>query len=273
MIGPEGLGRLQRAHVAVIGLGAVGSYAVEGLARAGVGRLRLVDFDLVRPSNINRQLYALQSTLGQPKAQLAVRRVRDINPDCQAEAIEQFVHIDTMDQVLAGPPDLVIDAIDAVTPKVELLTALAQRNIPVISCMGAAMRTDPASVRVGPLADTLNCPLAKQVRKRLRARNVDLNFSCVHSIECICIDPASIEPLNTTQHAVLRAMQHATQITAGTSQAPNAAPQEPEELLQRGRTRKTLGSLPTLTGIFGLTAANTAIQTLLNPRQDLNQHL
>src|SRR5690349_501438 len=121
MIGREGLDRLHHSHVAVVGLGAVGSYATEALARAGVGHLRLVDFDEVRPSNLNRQLYALHSTIGRPKIEVAHARVRDINPSCEAEALRIFVHVETMDQILDGPPHLVIDAIDSFTPKVELI--------------------------------------------------------------------------------------------------------------------------------------------------------
>lgn len=236
MIGPEGLDRLGRAHVAVIGLGAVGSYALEALARAGVGRLRLVDFDTVQPSNINRQLLALQSTLGQPKVEIARRRVQDINPDCVVEAMQAFVHVETLDAVLAGPPDLVIDAIDAVLPKVELLAAAAAGGIPVVSAMGAALRTDPTALRVDKLSRTRHCPLARQVRKLLRRRGRDCDFLCVYSTE----------PVNDLHEDVL------------------ALPQDSDEpLVKRGRKRRTMGSLPTLTGIFGLAAANAALGLLL----------
>ncbi|NLE30506.1 MAG: tRNA threonylcarbamoyladenosine dehydratase [Phycisphaerae bacterium] len=236
MIGQAGLQKLACSYVAVIGLGAVGSYAVEGLARAGVGRLRLVDFDKVQPSNINRQLYALESTLGQAKCDLAAQRVNLINPDCRTEAINAFVHRETLDPVLDGPPDLVIDAIDSFNPKVELLLALTLRQIPTISCMGAALRTDPTLVRTGPLSAVHHCPLASKVRKKLRQAGVATNFTCVYSIE----------PVKNLPPGVI-------------------GPEEPESCtsLERGRTRRPLGSLPTLTGIFGLTAANSALQILL----------
>jgi tRNA threonylcarbamoyladenosine dehydratase len=240
MIGPEGLRVLQQSFVAVVGLGAVGSYVVEGLARAGVGRLRLVDFDEVRPSNLNRQLYALQSTLGHPKCEIAHRRVMDINPACRVEALRVFVHTETLDQVLAGPPDLVIDAIDSLAPKIELLAALRTCGLPMISCMGAALRTDPTSVRVGPLAKVHHCPLAQRVRKKLRLREVPIDFSCVYSIEPVHHLPAD----------------------ARTSEKQNENESE-EDTFARGRKRTTLGSLPTLTGIFGLTAANAALRLLL----------
>jgi tRNA A37 threonylcarbamoyladenosine dehydratase len=236
MVGDEGVARLERSHVAVCGLGAVGSYAVEGLARAGVGRLRLVDFDEIRQSNINRQLYALTSTVGRKKVDVARERILDINPRCQVEAVDAFVHRDTLDRLLAGPPELVVDAIDSMTPKLELLAAVAARGIPVISCLGAALRTDPARVRVGPMAETRWCPLAYHLRRRLRARGVPLDFTCVYSVEPV------------------------------PRQAMRPADDSEPEPLVRGRKRLTLGSLPTLTGIFGLTAANEALRVLVGDR-------
>jgi len=235
MIGAGGLERLRRARVVVVGLGAVGGYAVEALARVGVGSLRLVDFDRVRPSNLNRQLLALHSTVGQSKAHLAAARARDINPACDAQPLELFVHTDTLDQVLAGPVDLILDAIDSFTPKLELLAAVLTRRLPVLSCMGAALRTDPTAIRVGPLESTIHCPLARRMRKALRKRSLPLDLPCVHSIE----------PVNHLPPA------------AGVDG------DDDQETYTRGRLRRSLGSLPTLTGIFGLTLANEAVRVLL----------
>jgi len=233
LIGEHGLARLQAAHVAVIGLGAVGSYATEALARAGVGRLRLVDFDVVAESNINRQLYALHSTVGQPKAELARARVLDLNPDCQVEALRVFVHADTLEQVLEGPPDLVIDAIDSYNPKLELLTALSLRQIPAVSSMGAALRSDTTLIRLGRVDETRICPLARQLRKGLRQRGIASDIPCVYSEELV--DTSNIQE-----------------------------PDEDEErVVDRGRRRRAMGSLPTMTGIFGLTVANVALKILL----------
>ena len=177
MVGREGLERLSRARVCVVGLGAVGSYATEALARAGVGRLRLIDFDEVRLSNINRQLYALQSTIGRKKCELARERVLEINPACDVEALDLFVHRDTVDAAIAGELTLVIDAIDSFTPKVVLLETVRKRGIPLIASMGAALRTDPTLVRVGPLHEVHNCPLAAKIRKALRKVDVPLDFT------------------------------------------------------------------------------------------------
>jgi tRNA threonylcarbamoyladenosine dehydratase len=238
LIGEEGLRRLGEAAVAVVGLGAVGSYAVEALARAGVGRLRLVDFDVVRESNVNRQLYALGSTLGQRKVDVARARVLDINPDCAVECLPLFVHTDTLAPVVAKPLDLLIDAIDSVRPKTELIAGAVRAGIPVISVMGAALRSDPAAIRAGDLEETSCCPLARFVRKGLRRRGVTGGVRCIYSLE----------PLPES--------------AAGAS-APKAAEEEGgAEALRRGRPRKALGSLSSLTGMFGLWAATEAVLAL-----------
>jgi len=233
MIGADGLARLQAGRVTVVGLGAVGSYATEALARAGVGHLRLIDHDLVHESNINRQLYALMSTLGRPKVEVAAERVRDINPDCEVEPRRLFVHVETLAEVLAGEPDLVLDAIDSYAPKLALLGAAIECGTPLISSMGAALRTNPSRIKVGLLTETEVCPLARRLRKGLRQRGLEPRVWCVYSDEPV--DQAKVFP-------------------------PEGAG---EGELMRGRQRRALGSLPTLTGIFGLTVANEAIKQLL----------
>lgn len=236
MIGGQGLTRLQNSFVVIVGLGAVGSYATEALARAGVGRFRLVDFDVIRPSNLNRQLYALESTIGESKCEVARKRVQEINSHCNAEAMKCFVNKESLDQIREGAPDLVLDAIDSCNPKVELLAGMRGMGIPLISSMGAALRTDPTLIRVAPLAKASHCPLARRVRRELRSRQVDTGFLCVYSLEPV---------------------DHLPETSRG--KEPGAE----EEFYSHGRQRHILGSLPTLTGIFGLIAANTALQMLL----------
>lgn len=239
LVGEAGLARLREAHVAICGLGAVGSYALEGLVRAGVGRFRLADHDEIRPTNFNRQLLALDSTLGLPKVEAARRRVLDIRPECEVEAIRAFVHVESLERILAGPPDVVLDAIDALGPKAELIAAAVRRRIPIVSSMGAALRTDPMRVRVGPLAASCRCPMARRVRRRLKKLGVPLDFLCVWSDET----------------------------TAGLpEEALGDADSDTEEAYRRGRQRRPLGSLPTLTGIFGLMAANAALRIILGDR-------
>ena len=234
LLGREAFDRLVRSRVTVIGLGAVGSYAVEGLARAGVGSLRLVDFDRVTASNINRQLYALHSTVGRTKVSVALERVRDINPDCRAEAAELFAASENFEEAVGPSPDLVVDAIDSFTPKTSLIEFCWKKGIPVFSSMGAALRTDPFSIRWGDLFDTSGCPLSLKLRKALRKRGVGRGVMCV----------SSVEPVRTL--------------------APEAGGEADSGDLpfERGRRRRPLGSLPTLTAIFGMVLAQKAIEFL-----------
>ena len=186
MVGDEGLAKLRDAFVTVVGLGAVGSFAVEALARSGVGRLRLVDFDIIRETNINRQLYALDSTVGEKKHEVARQRVLDINPRCAVESLDLFAHVETLDEILSDSPCMVIDAIDSVRPKVEFLAACVEREIPVVASMGAALRTDPTRIQVGPMTEVHHCPLTAQVRRKLRRKGIEPEIPCVYSTERVC---------------------------------------------------------------------------------------
>ncbi|WP_028580142.1 tRNA threonylcarbamoyladenosine dehydratase [Desulfogranum japonicum] len=236
LLGEERFLRLQQAFVTVVGIGAVGGYVVEGLARAGVGRLRLVDFDLVQPSNINRQILATENTLHRPKVTVAKERVLSINPQAEVEALEVFAAEETLEHILSPRPDLVIDAIDSLNPKVHLLMESWKKNIPTISSMGAALRTDPGRICSGDLSETRNCPLARRVRKRLRKEGITNGIDCVFSTEEVNF--TYTEPEHDHTEAVVSVHD------------------------DRGRTRRVLGSLPTLTGIFGLIIANRAILRL-----------
>ena len=182
LVGAEGLRRLAEAHVAIFGLGGVGSYAVEAIARAGVGHIRLVDFDTLEPSNLNRQLFALESTLGRPKVDVARERIADIHSKARVEAIRAFADAENLDELLAGM-DYVIDAIDTVHAKVALLTAAHQRGLPVVSCMGAANKLLPTDIRVADIRDTEYCPLARVIRQRLRKAGIETAIRCVYSTE------------------------------------------------------------------------------------------
>ena len=235
MIGSERLARLQASMVTVAGLGAVGGYVVEGLARSGVGHLRLIDFDIVSPANINRQIYALDSTLGRLKTEVAAERVLDINPDCRVETVNVFIDQQTMGRVLAPRPDLLIDAIDALNPKVEMLVRGWKENIPLISSMGAALRTDPFLVRAADVMASQQCPLARRIRKRLRRRKVGQGITCVFSLEKVEFDFKGKE--TEKEH-------------------------DRDNGLIMGRKRHVLGSLPALPAIFGLTIANLALEKL-----------
>jgi tRNA threonylcarbamoyladenosine dehydratase len=164
----EGLQRLRQASVCVIGLGGVGSWAAEALARSAVGFITLVDLDDVCASNVNRQLQALDGAIGRPKAQVMAARIQAINPACQVRAVQEFFNESTAAQILATHFDWVLDAIDQVSNKCLLIARCRQAEIPLIASGGAGGRRDPASVRVADLAQTPRDPLLQQVRKKLR---------------------------------------------------------------------------------------------------------
>lgn len=165
LLGDENVKKLQNATVMVVGCGAVGSFAIEALARSGVGHLVVVDFDKIEESNINRQLFALTSTVGTPKVSVAAARVRDINPDAVVDAFDMFFDDAHAPNVA---PDFVIDAIDSVPSKIALAAWCQARNIPFISSMGAARKTDIAQIKIGRLSKTTVCPLAAKIRRLVR---------------------------------------------------------------------------------------------------------
>ena len=170
LIGDEGMRRLQGARVLVVGLGGVGSYAVEGLVRSGVGHLTLVDFDVVCVTNSNRQLHATVSTVGKAKAELMAQRCKSINPDISLTTIVDFYREENSAQMFEQKYDYVVDAIDNIKAKLHLLNECVKRSIPVVSCMGAAGRLDPTYIRVDDLCETHMDPFAKDVRKLLKDR-------------------------------------------------------------------------------------------------------
>jgi tRNA A37 threonylcarbamoyladenosine dehydratase len=184
LLGSEKLSRLRNAHILVVGLGGVGAYAAEMIARAGVGRMTIVDADTVHPSNINRQLVALHSTIGKPKAEVLADRLRDINPQIDLRVIQQYVRDEKTDELLDSAPfDFVVDAIDTLSPKVNLIAGALARAIPLVSSMGAGAKTDPTQVEIRDIARTHHCPLAHMLRKRLHKQGIRTGFMAVFSPE------------------------------------------------------------------------------------------
>lgn len=182
LIGDEPLERLNHAKVAVFGVGGVGGYAAEALARSGIGTLHLYDDDTVSESNLNRQIIALHSTIGQPKAEVMARRVLDINPDCQVEAIQMFYLPSNADTVNLSQYDYVVDCIDTVTAKLELATRCFTSQVKIISAMGTGNKFDPSALVVTDLSKTQGCPLARTMRKELRKRGIH-HLKVVYSTE------------------------------------------------------------------------------------------
>lgn len=188
LIGDAGMERLANARVAVFGLGGVGSYAVEGLVRSGVGHLKLVDFDVVCVTNSNRQLHASVSTVGKPKSEQMALRCKQVNPDVVVESVQDFYRDEVSEQMLAGQWDYVVDAIDNVRAKLHLLNACVQRGLKVVSSMGAAGRLDPTAIRIEDLCETHMDQFAKDIRKLLKRKHgIDTSrptgITAVYSIE------------------------------------------------------------------------------------------
>ncbi|MBQ8960681.1 MAG: tRNA threonylcarbamoyladenosine dehydratase [Ruminococcus sp.] len=172
LFGKEAMERLAGSRVAVFGVGGVGGYTVEALARSGVGAIDLIDDDKVCLTNINRQIYALKSTVGQYKVDVAAERIRDINPKCQVTPMKTFFMPDTADQFDFTQYDYVVDAIDTVTGKIEIIMQAKAAGVPVISSMGAGNKLDPTAFEVADIYKTSVCPLAKVMRRELKKRGV-----------------------------------------------------------------------------------------------------
>ncbi len=184
LIGDTGVDKLARAHVLIVGLGGVGSFAAEFVARAGVGCLTIVDGDVVDPTNRNRQLPALATTHGQFKADIMADRLTAINPDIELRVIKEFIRPDRVQSLLdSGPFDYVMDCIDSITPKLLLLQAAYQRGFPIVSSMGAGGKLDPTKIHVTDLFETWSCTMAQYVRKRLKRLSVGPGIKAVFSTE------------------------------------------------------------------------------------------
>ena len=180
----EKLEYLKSLTIAVVGLGGVGAYAAEMLARAGVGSMIILDADNINPSNKNRQLLALESTMGQPKAQLMYNRLMDINPSLKITVIKEFLTQENVDEILSHRPiDYIVDAIDTLSPKIALIQFALRNSIKIVSSMGAGAKTDATKIKIKDISKSFNCPLAYMLRKRLRKVGISKGFNVVFSEE------------------------------------------------------------------------------------------
>lgn len=232
LVGDEGLERLRRARVFLAGLGGVGSFAAEALARAGIGHLTVVDHDTVVGSNMNRQLPALHSTLGRRKVDVMAERIRDINPECVLTTHAEFIRPERIEELLSPGFDFVIDAIDSLNCKASLVETAVRLGIPVASSMGAGGKLDPTRIMVGDLMDTEGCALARAMRKYLRRRGVGRGITVVYSSE------------------------------------PNRPPLPPEPTTS-GRARAVNGTISYMPPLFGFMLAGTVIRRLLDAPQQV----
>ncbi|HEC58215.1 hypothetical protein LCGC14_0774400 [marine sediment metagenome] len=218
IIGDLGIERLEKSHVFLAGIGGVGSFTAEALARMGVGEITLVDHDVVSASNINRQLIALNSTVGQLKVEVMAERIRDINPACKINIITDFLSPTTIPDVITPDYDVIVDAIDSMASKTKLMATAWHKNIPIFSSMGAGGKLDPTLIRTGDIMDTSMCKLAKQLRGHMRRNGVGRGIQTVYSIE-------------------------------------SPQPALPPEAVAHGRPRAVNGTMSYMPSIFGLTLA------------------
>lgn len=182
-IGPEGLQKMKDSTIAVLGIGGVGSMAAEALARTGVGRIILIDKDVVDITNVNRQIHALTTTVGQKKADLMRDRIKLINPDCDCIALNMFYTEETYEQLFAYPLDYVVDASDTISYKIHLIKQCLERNIKIISSMGAANKLDPTRFQIADISKTSVDPIARVIRQKLRKEGIKKGVKVVFSTE------------------------------------------------------------------------------------------
>lgn len=183
LIGEETLRRLTQKHVLIVGMGGVGSFAAEFIARGGIGEMTIIDGDVVDPTNRNRQLPALATTHGQSKVEIMAERLLAINPELKLHAVRQFVTPEMVKEQLENRPDYIIDAIDSITPKVTFIESAFASGIPIVSSMGAGAKLDPTRLQVTDISKTYNCPFAQQIRKYLRVRGIKKGIKSVFSPE------------------------------------------------------------------------------------------
>ena len=223
LVGDAGLNTLENASVAVFGIGGVGGYAVEALVRGGIGRLTLIDPDVICPTNINRQIHALEKTVGRVKVEVMAARCHDINPQVEVVTHHRAYRSDTSEELLATKYDYVLDCIDTITDKLHLLQSCDQKGLNVISSMGAANKLDPTKIEVADISETRKCRLARMIRRELRQRGIERGIKVVYSTE-------EFRPLT----------------------GDDASERQP-----------TLGSSSYLPPLFGLMMAGTVIQELI----------
>jgi tRNA threonylcarbamoyladenosine dehydratase len=183
LVGEEALKKLALSHVMVVGLGGVGSFAAEFIARSGVGQMTIIDGDVVDPSNRNRQLPALATNHGQPKAAIMAERIKAINPQVELNVVQQFINPNMVLELFNNKPNYVIDAIDSITPKITFLQHAHKANIPVVSSMGAGGKLNPTMLQVVDISKTYNCPFAQQIRKNLKTYQIYSGIKAVFSPE------------------------------------------------------------------------------------------
>ncbi len=183
LIGEEKVNRLTKKHVMVVGMGGVGSFAAEFICRSGIGKMTIIDGDVVDPTNRNRQLPALSTNHGVSKADIMAERLKAINPELELIVVKEFINPEMVEKILAFEPDYIVDAIDSITPKLTFLRMAYEKKIPLVSSMGAGAKLDPTKLKVIDISKTYNCPFAQQVRKNLKKHHIYRGIKTVFSPE------------------------------------------------------------------------------------------
>lgn len=236
LLGEDAMNKIFSARIAVFGVGGVGGHCIEALARSGIGTLHLYDDDAVSGSNLNRQIVALHSTVGMPKARVMADRVRDINPNCDVRAVRMFYLPQNADEVDLSQYDYVVDCIDTVAAKLELIARCTALNTPVISAMGTGNKLDPSALCITDISKTQGCPLARVMRKELRKRGI-------HHLKVVCSSEEPRTPLKRAQ----------AEATAQSDNRPGSAAR-----------RDTPGSLPFVPAAAGLLLASAVVRDLID---------
>jgi tRNA A37 threonylcarbamoyladenosine dehydratase len=240
LIGAEGLSRLASASVAIFGLGGVGSYAAEAICRAGVGRMTIVDFDDICLTNVNRQLHALDGTVGQSKVQVMAARLQQINPVAEIIPHRDFYGAESSSFLLSDRYNYVVDAIDHFTSKIHLIASCRKLGIPIVSSMGAAMKLDPTLIRAGDISETSKCRMARSVRKLLKKEGIQTGVKVVYSLE-----------------------EFRKPTMDGGCKSDCICPNKDEQLFACEHRRVILGSISYVPSIFGMTIAGIVVNDLL----------
>lgn len=241
LIGQKGVNKLKNATVAVFGLGGVGSYAAEALCRAGIGRIIIVDFDDICLTNVNRQIHAMDGTVGKAKAMVMAERMRLINPHAEIIPYKDFYSAENSDFLLSADYDYVVDAIDHITSKLHLIRSCRERGIPIISSMGAAAKLDPGQIRVADIAETHKCRMARSVRKLLKKQGIERGVKVVFSTE------------EYREH----------EVKDGGCKGSCICPNKDDQRFSCKHRRVILGSISFIPSIFGLTMAGVVVNDLL----------
>ncbi len=257
MYGPEAPARLQNSHVAVAGLGGVGSWTVEALARCGVGALTLIDLDHIAESNVNRQIHALTSTLGQSKVEAMAERALAINPECRITRVDDFVSPDNVADVLPGPYSVIVDCTDQAAAKIAMILHARALGVPMLLCGGAGGKTDPLALRAGDLSAAVNDALLAKLRNKLRREHGFARASDRHGRALKRVPKMGIHALWFDQPAILPDAW--TRPTEGEDDM-GAAGQAPAP---QGLSCAGYGSVVTVTAAMGMAAANEALRLAL----------